>query len=322
MSYEEEEEVEVGRVGNVGEDGDRGRRTRVREVVKGQATRARLWEISRRMSKLGLVPLRRLMKDVLNFWDIALSWMNENFYEMMRVIEGLNRDLVCEGWHVNEWVNVVSFYSRKGTWKVGTYHIQCNPEKPWLFDLCFTGHGWDNTRPKRVNIDTFGDAITTGQDAAAFWDQQPLATREYASSTVIPACKVVADLSNNAKDLKEKEVSAFYRSPDNSLCMLPSTSQISIEAINRSLLENMGANGSTGTEALGTAERNAALFTARAGARDPSAVPSICRVSAALQLHAGKHELIDLLKMNQKSWRRIWTMIQLHWNMEKMEMVM
>ncbi|KAF6151747.1 hypothetical protein GIB67_002030 [Kingdonia uniflora] len=51
-------------------------------------------------------------------------------------------------------------------------------------------------------------------------------------------------------------------------------------------LEYMGANGSTGTEALGAAERNAALFTARAGARDPSAVPSIFRVSAALQLHA------------------------------------
>ncbi|KAF6147600.1 hypothetical protein GIB67_031591 [Kingdonia uniflora] len=120
------------------------------------------------------------------------------------------------------------------------------------------------------------------------WDQQPLAAREYASSIVIPACKVVADLSNNAKDLKEKEVSAFYHSLDNSLYMLPSTSQVSIEAVNRSLLEYMGTNGSTGTEALGAAERNTALFTARAGDRDPSVVPSICRVSAALQLHAGK----------------------------------
>lgn len=49
----------------------------------------------------------------------------------------------------------------------------------------------------------------------------------------------------------------------------------------------MGANGSTGSEAVAAAEKNAALLTARAGARDPSAIPSICRVSAALQYPAG-----------------------------------
>ncbi|KAF6146559.1 hypothetical protein GIB67_008845, partial [Kingdonia uniflora] len=41
--------------------------------------------------------------------------MNENFYEMMK--------------KVNQ--------------KVGTYHIQCYVDKPWLFDLCSTGRGWD-----------------------------------------------------------------------------------------------------------------------------------------------------------------------------------
>lgn len=51
----------------------------------------------------------------------------------------------------------------------------------------------------------------------------------------------------------------------------------------------MGANASTGPEAVATAERNAAVLTARAGNRDPSAVPSICRISAALQYPAGKH---------------------------------
>ena len=30
------------------------------------------------------------------------------------------------------------------------------------------------------------------------------------------------------------------------------------------------------------------LFTARAGARDPSAIPSICRISAALQYPSGE----------------------------------
>ncbi|KAL8480530.1 hypothetical protein ACS0TY_027173 [Phlomoides rotata] len=39
---------------------------------------------------------------------------------------------------------------------------------------------------------------------------------------------------------------------------------------------------------VATAEKNAAvLLTARAGARDPSAVPFICRISAALQYPAG-----------------------------------
>ncbi|CDP02345.1 unnamed protein product [Coffea canephora] len=121
--------------------------------------------------------------------------------------------------------------------------------------------------------------LKANMDAAAFWGQQPLAAREYASSTIIPACNVVLDISNNAKDLIESEVSAFYRTPDNSLYMLPSTQQ--------ALLESMSANGLTGPEAVAAAEKNAALLTARAGARDPSAIPSICRISAALQYPAG-----------------------------------
>lgn len=121
--------------------------------------------------------------------------------------------------------------------------------------------------------------LRANMDAAAFWSQQPLAAREYASSTIIPACTVVVNISNSAKDLIDKEVSAFYRSPDNRLYMLPSTPQ--------ALLESMGANGSSGPEAVAAAEKNAAILTARAGARDPSAIPSICRVSAALQYPAG-----------------------------------
>ncbi|XP_048327905.2 AUGMIN subunit 5 [Ziziphus jujuba] len=121
--------------------------------------------------------------------------------------------------------------------------------------------------------------LKANMDAAAFWNQQPLAAREYASTTIIPACTVVVDISNGAKDLIEKEVSAFYRSPDNSLYMLPATPQ--------ALLESMGANASTGPEAVATAEKNAAILTAKAGARDPSAIPSICRISAALQYPAG-----------------------------------
>ncbi|KAM2143755.1 hypothetical protein ACFX1R_047514 [Malus domestica] len=121
--------------------------------------------------------------------------------------------------------------------------------------------------------------LKVNMDAAAFWNQQPLAAREYASSTIIPACTIVMDLSNGAKDLIEREVSAFDQSPDNSLYMLPATPQ--------ALLESMGTNGSTGPEAVAAAEKNAAILTAKAGARDPSAIPSICRISAALQYPGG-----------------------------------
>ncbi|KAI3884277.1 hypothetical protein MKX03_017117 [Papaver bracteatum] len=125
----------------------------------------------------------------------------------------------------------------------------------------------------------FTSLIKANMNASAFWHQQPLAAREYASSTIIPACAVVTDISNNAKDLIEKEVAAFYRSPDNSLYMLPSTPQ--------ALFDSMGVSGSTGPEAVAAAEKSAALLTARAGSRDPSAIPSMCRVSAALQYNAG-----------------------------------
>lgn len=133
---------------------------------------------------------------------------------------------------------------------------------------------------RRSELETiYTTLLKANMDAAAFWSQQPLAAREYAMATIIPASEVVADISKNAKDFIEKEVSAFFQSPDNTLYMLPATPQ--------ALLESMGANGSTGPEAVASAEKNAALLTARAGARDPSAIPSICRISAALQYPAG-----------------------------------
>lgn len=57
----------------------------------------------------------------------------------------------------------------------------------------------------------------------------------------------------------------------------------------------MGSNGVTGSEALAAAEKHAALLTARAGARDPSAVPSICRISAALQYNFGMVSHTDIV---------------------------
>ena len=45
-------------------------------------------------------------------------------------------------------------------------------------------------------------------------------------ATIIPASEVVADISKNAKDFIEKEVSAFFQSPDNTLYMLRATPQV------------------------------------------------------------------------------------------------
>ena len=50
----------------------------------------------------------------------------------------------------------------------------------------------------------------------------------------------------------------------------------------------MGATGSFGPEAVVAAEKSAALLTARVGARDPSTIPSICRVSPAFQYPVGE----------------------------------
>lgn len=54
------------------------------------------------------------------------------------------------------------------------------------------------------------------------------------------------------------------------------------------LVESIGVPGATGPEAFAAAEKNAAILTTRAGARDPSAIPSICRISAALQFRSGQ----------------------------------
>lgn len=133
---------------------------------------------------------------------------------------------------------------------------------------------------RRSELESIYNALLkASMDAASYWSQQPVVTKEYAASTIIPSCNIVVDLSSKAKDLIEKEVSAFYQTPDNTLYMLPSTPQ--------ALLECFGSSGSTGPEAVVAAERTAAVLTAKAGARDPSAIPSICRISAALQSAAG-----------------------------------
>lgn len=57
-------------------------------------------------------------------------------------------------------------------------------------------------------------------------------------------------------------------------------------------MESVGPYGSTGPEAVTAAEKNATLLTARASAGDTSAIPSICRISTALQYPAGMLDMI------------------------------
>ncbi|KAF5189100.1 Augmin subunit, partial [Thalictrum thalictroides] len=64
----------------------------------------------------------------------------------------------------------------------------------------------------------------------------------------------------------------------------------------KALLESMGAFRSTRPEAIAAAEIIAAVLTARASARDPSEIPSICRFSAALQYHAGLASVLESLE--------------------------
>ncbi|XP_071707820.1 AUGMIN subunit 5-like [Rutidosis leptorrhynchoides] len=133
---------------------------------------------------------------------------------------------------------------------------------------------------RRLELKSVYDAVLRSiTDAATFWSQKPLDAREHASKTIIPACTCLANSANSAKDLIHEEVSAFLCGPDNRLYMFPSTPQ--------ALLESVGPYGSTGPESVTIAEKNATRLTARASAGDPSAVPSISRISAALQYPAG-----------------------------------
>ncbi|KAG8056641.1 hypothetical protein GUJ93_ZPchr0002g26482 [Zizania palustris] len=136
--------------------------------------------------------------------------------------------------------------------------------------------------------------LRANMEASAFWEQQPLSARGYASRTIIPACNAVVDMSTSSKDLIERELSTFGQSLDNSLCRLPATPQ--------ALLEAFGSNGVTGSEAVAAAEKHAAMLTARAGARDPSAMPSVCRISTALQYNSGKFISAVIVFHSRKSW--------------------
>ncbi|KAI5055330.1 hypothetical protein GOP47_0030475 [Adiantum capillus-veneris] len=136
---------------------------------------------------------------------------------------------------------------------------------------------FDGRRSELESI--YSQLIHLNMAAASAWEQHTQRAREYSATTVIPLCHRVQQKAGDAHDLLEKEVAIFHRVPDNRLYMLPSTPQ--------ALLDSMGAGGPSGPESLAAAERQADFLTAKAGARDPSAIPSICRINAATQHISG-----------------------------------
>eukprot|EP00250_Pteridium_aquilinum_P000743 c10900_g1_i1 orf=227-2737(+) len=129
---------------------------------------------------------------------------------------------------------------------------------------------------RRTELESiYTELIHINLAAASAWEQHTQRAREYSATTVIPLCHRVQQKAGDAHDLLEREVAIFQRVPDNRLYMLPSTPQ--------ALLDSMGAGGASGPESLAAAETNADLLTAKAGAKDPSAIPSICRINAATQ---------------------------------------
>ncbi|CAK9189720.1 unnamed protein product [Sphagnum troendelagicum] len=133
---------------------------------------------------------------------------------------------------------------------------------------------------RRLELESIYTALLrANMAAAATWEQHAKGNKEHSAATIVPVCEAVQSKASAARDLLEREVAAFLRSPDNRLYMMPAGPQ--------ALLDAMGASTSAGSEAVAVAERNADLITSRAGAGDPSAFPSILRIPAAAQYSSG-----------------------------------
>lgn len=64
------------------------------------------------------------------------------------------------------------------------------------------------------------------QAAAASWEQHTRGNKEQSANTIVPICESTQNQASAARDLLEREVAAFHRSPDNRSYMMPATSQV------------------------------------------------------------------------------------------------
>lgn len=65
------------------------------------------------------------------------------------------------------------------------------------------------------------------QASAASWEQHTRGNKELSASTIVPICESVQNQASAARDLLEREVTAFHRSPDNRPYMMPASPQVS-----------------------------------------------------------------------------------------------
>ena len=64
------------------------------------------------------------------------------------------------------------------------------------------------------------------QASAASWEQHTRGNKELSASTIVPICESVQNQASAARDLLEREVTAFHRSPDNRPYMMPASPQV------------------------------------------------------------------------------------------------
>lgn len=64
------------------------------------------------------------------------------------------------------------------------------------------------------------------QAAAASWEQHTRGNKELSANTIVPICESTQNQASATRDLLEREVSAFHRSPDNRSYMMPATAQV------------------------------------------------------------------------------------------------
>jgi hypothetical protein len=77
---------------------------------------------------------------------------------------------------------------------------------------------------KEIKHIIYGPLVT--QAAAAAWEHHTRISREHSANTIIPISESLQNKTNAARDLVEREVSAFQRSPDNRLYMMPASSKV------------------------------------------------------------------------------------------------
>ncbi|KAJ7530109.1 hypothetical protein O6H91_15G079600 [Diphasiastrum complanatum] len=133
---------------------------------------------------------------------------------------------------------------------------------------------------RRMELEAvYAALMRANMGAAVSWEQHTVAALEHSAHTIVPVCTTLQGKAAAARDLLEREIAAFQRSSNSRQYMMPATPQ--------ALLEAIGASASAGPDAIAAAEKHADAIVARAGAGDPSAIPTIFRTMTTWQFSPG-----------------------------------